>query len=161
MCVLRHSDIKAILPHRHPMLLVDTVTSLEDGVRITATKAITANEPCFVGLHGAVAADEYVYPSSLIIESFCQAAGILYAMMQTGQQRDGEVMLFGSISKFRFHGVAPVGEVMEHHVQVDKAFPDMAVFCGEVHVNGRNIANVERVVVALRPTGVLAAATAN
>ena len=37
------------LPHRYPFLLVDRVIALEKGVRITALKNVTMNEPFFGG----------------------------------------------------------------------------------------------------------------
>ena len=37
------------LPHRYPFLLVDRVIELEKGVRISALKNVTMNEPFFGG----------------------------------------------------------------------------------------------------------------
>ena len=44
------ADIRRVLPHRYPMLLVDAVTEFEPGVRLTARKAVTVNEPWYAGL---------------------------------------------------------------------------------------------------------------
>jgi 3-hydroxyacyl-[acyl-carrier-protein] dehydratase len=156
--VLSHSEIKSILPHRYPMLLVDRVVSLEPGNRITAVKNVTGNEPCFAGLVDGLEPSAYAYPNSLVIESFCQAAGILYAAEQSEVRATGKVMLFGSIARFRFHADIFPGQTMEHHVRLEKALTDSAVFSGEVRVDGKAVADVERVVVAIRPASVLAAA---
>ena len=49
MSVLTIEEIKAIIPHRYPMLLIDRVEELEAGKRIVAKKNVTANEPFFQG----------------------------------------------------------------------------------------------------------------
>ena len=40
-------EIKEIIPHRHPFLLVDCIEELEPGVRAVGYKAVTYNEPYF------------------------------------------------------------------------------------------------------------------
>ena len=42
-------EIKEIIPHRHPFLLVDCIEELEPGVRAVGYKAVTYNEPYFSG----------------------------------------------------------------------------------------------------------------
>jgi 3-hydroxyacyl-[acyl-carrier-protein] dehydratase len=156
--VLSHSAIKSILPHRYPMLLVDLVLLLEPGKQLSAIKNVTGNEPCYAGLQDGLAPEAYAYPHSLVIESFCQAAGILYSAQDSGLDTSDKVMLFGSIAKFRFHVDIFPGQTMEHLVRLDKALTDSAVFSGEVRVDGILVAEVDRVVVAIRPANVLAAA---
>ena len=40
-------DIQALLPHRHPFLLIDRITAVELGVSLQAIKNVTMNEPYF------------------------------------------------------------------------------------------------------------------
>jgi 3-hydroxyacyl-[acyl-carrier-protein] dehydratase len=156
--LLSHCEIKSILPHRYPMLLVDLVLSMEPGKQLIAIKNVTGNEPCFAGLADGLTPDAYAYPNSLVIESFCQSAGILYAAQQDRINISDHLMLFGSISKFQFHADIFPGQTMEHLVRLEKGLTDSAVFSGEVRVDGKLVAEVERVVVAIRPAYVLAAA---
>jgi len=158
--MISHSGIKSILPHRYPMLLVDAVISLEPGRCITAIKNVTGNELCFAGLVDGIAPEAYAYPVSLVIESFCQAAGILYAAALEICDNTDQVMLLGSISKFQFYRNVFPGDTMEHYVFQEKALSDSAVLSGEVRVNGKPVAQVERVVVAIRSAEVLATAKA-
>lgn len=159
--MLSHAQIKDILPHRYPMLLVDVVRTVEPGVHITALKNVTGNEACFAHLPHPAPAVAYAYPQTLIIESFCQAAGIMYSLQQRNEiDLSTLVMLFGSIAKFRFYGDVFPGDTMEHRARLERAISDAAIFSGEVWVGERKIADVERVVVALRPSDVLAT-TAN
>lgn len=159
--MISHAGIKDVLPHRHPMLLVDRVLEVDPGERIVALKNVTANEPCFAGVRDGAPEDAYAYPATLVVESFCQAAGIMYNLLRAQEAAAGDVvMLFGAISSFRFHHDVLPGSTMEHHVRLEKGLADAAVFAGEVRVDGRVVADVDRVVVALRPAEALEPAAA-
>lgn len=47
MSVMSIQEIKEIIPHRYPMLLVDRIEELEEGKRVVAKKNVTINEPFF------------------------------------------------------------------------------------------------------------------
>jgi len=157
--MLSHHEIKKLLPHRHPMLLVDAVRELQVGSHIVAVKNITGNEPCYAGLNDHADPRSLAYPCTLIIESFCQAAGILCARMQqeAGCQVEG-LMLFGAISHFRFFADALPGDTLEHHVCLEKGLSNAGTFSGVVLAQGRKIAEAERVLFAIRPVELLAGA---
>ncbi|WP_405981149.1 SDR family oxidoreductase [Streptomyces sp. NBC_00158] len=93
------------------MLLVDRVTELVPGERLTALKAVTCDEPRYADL--APDADEagHGYPRTLLIESWCQAAGVLAAWHRPNPDvLSGQVMLFGSISDAVLHRPGRPGE---------------------------------------------------
>src|SRR5262249_9168888 len=143
-------EIRKVLPHRYPMLLVDRVTELVAGQRLTAVKAVTANEPWYATGGGPA------YPPVLVVESWCQAAGVLAPWHQPNPDLlAGQVMLFGSIANIRF--VRPVlpGDVLEHRVRLARLLTDSAVFEGETVVDGHPVMTVERIVMAWRPAEVL------
>jgi 3-hydroxyacyl-[acyl-carrier-protein] dehydratase len=145
-------DIERLLPHRYPMLLVDCVTDLDPGRGIRALKTISVNEPCYQRMHGGPEARAtYAYPASLLIESFCQAAGILLLESgATAYDPTRDVMLFASIARCTFEEDAHPGDTLEHHAHVTKAFRDSAMCGGEIRVGARRIASVPQVVVAFR-----------
>ncbi len=66
------NQIKKILPHRPPFLLVDKVMKMDE-TTVVAIKNVTMNEPFFVGHFP----QEPVMPGVLIIEAMAQAGGIL------------------------------------------------------------------------------------
>src|ERR1700683_4386440 len=72
MPILEINEIRRILPHRYPMLLVDRIVELE-AERIVGIKNVTVNEPFFMGHFP----DYPVMPGVLIVEAMAQTAGVL------------------------------------------------------------------------------------
>lgn len=66
------NDIRKLLPHRYPMLLVDKVTEIKNNT-IVAVKNVSGNEPFFQGHFP----DEPVMPGVLLVEAMTQAGGLL------------------------------------------------------------------------------------
>ncbi|MCC8087833.1 MAG: bifunctional UDP-3-O-[3-hydroxymyristoyl] N-acetylglucosamine deacetylase/3-hydroxyacyl-ACP dehydratase [Rikenellaceae bacterium] len=66
------NQIKSILPHRPPFLLVDKITHI-DAASVSGIKNVTMNEPFFVGHFP----EEPVMPGVLIVEAMAQCGGIL------------------------------------------------------------------------------------
>lgn len=69
------AEIRSILPHRYPFLLVDRVLEIEPGRRIRAIKNVSCNEPFFEGHWPG----RPIMPGVLILEAMAQAAGLLIA----------------------------------------------------------------------------------
>ena len=70
--IYKIEDIKRLLPHRPPFLLIDKVLEISD-TRIVGLKNITVNEPFFLGHFP----EEPVMPGVLIMEGLAQTGGIL------------------------------------------------------------------------------------
>lgn len=88
------NEIRQLLPHRYPFLLVDRVTELDlTGKRIRAYKNVSINEPFFNGHF-----PQYpIMPGVLVIESMAQAAGILgFSLMSTKPDEDNLYFFVGS-----------------------------------------------------------------
>ena len=65
---LEVGDIRALLPHRYPFLLVDRVRQLEPDRRAVGIKNVTVNEPFFQGHFP----DQPIMPGVLILEAMAQ-----------------------------------------------------------------------------------------
>jgi 3-hydroxyacyl-[acyl-carrier-protein] dehydratase len=148
------AEIRRILPHRHPMLLVDRVTDHADGERLAAIKAVTSDEPWYADLPEDLDEQGYDYPAVLVLESWCQSAGLLAAGCRARPadgSRDGLVMLFGGVSDVRYTSRVRPGDVLEHQVRQVRMFSDTAIFEGECLVGGQPVMTVGRLLIAWRP----------
>ena len=47
--IVNINDIKRMIPHRYPFLMIDKVINLTEGVTATGIKNVTCNEPHFPG----------------------------------------------------------------------------------------------------------------
>lgn len=143
-------DIKALLPHRFPILLVDRVDEVVPGHSLVATKNVTVNEPCYAKLPAA--ATDHAYPVPLLVESWCQAAGVLAVYDRPNPDvLTGQVTLFGTITDLELGAVVRPGDVLRHHVRAQKILSDAAVLEGETLVGDTTVMRVGQVVIVLRP----------
>lgn len=150
------AGLRRLLPHRFPMLLVDEVTELVSGEHLVARKAISGNEPWYARMADAREFADLAYPKTLLIESWCQSAGVLATVDRPNPDvTRGQVMLFGSISGIEFHSDVFPGEVVEHHVEVFRALPDTLLVTGTSTASGRPVLSVSRVVMTFRPAEAL------
>lgn len=148
------NQIDGLLPHRPPMLLLDEITMLQDGVRITAQRRLSADEPWYASRQGAAAGP---YPPVLLLESWCQAAACLLATCATGST-PAELMLFAAASGVTFHTPAAPGELVEHRVSLVRLLEETAIVDGDAVIGGRRVLSVEQAIIAIRPKQGLVAA---
>jgi 3-hydroxyacyl-[acyl-carrier-protein] dehydratase len=148
--VIGVEEIKRVIPHRYPILLVDRVTEVDPGVSLVALKAITCAEPCYAR------AETYEYPVSLLLESWAQAA-VLLACWNTPNPDvlAGKVELAAGIKGVDLLEPVHPGDVVEHRVQVLRNVWDAAIVAGTSWVGGRKVLAVEQFSVALRGVEVL------
>src|SRR5580765_5445563 len=95
MPILHVNEIRTILPHRYPFLLVDRIIELEPE-RIVGIKSVTANEPFFQGHFP----DFPVMPGVLIIEAMAQTAGVL--VLKSIPDRESKLVLLVAVENARF-----------------------------------------------------------
>src|SRR3954471_8239935 len=110
--MLDAAGIPTLLPHGHPMVLVDRVVTLVPGSHIVALKAVTRAEPCYSGMGAGSDARAWAYPISLLIESFGQAAALLWLSDRPASTR--YVPMLASMRGFRVESRAYPGEVLQH-----------------------------------------------
>ena len=102
------------LPHRFPFLLVDRVTALEKGKRITALKNVTINEPFFVGHFP----HRPVMPGVLMLEALAQAAALLAFDALDATPNDQMVYYFAGIEGARFKRPVEPGDQLVLQVEL-------------------------------------------
>ena len=90
-------EIKKILPHRYPFLLVDRVLEVQKGKYCKAFKNISGNEEVFQGHFPSQA----VLPGVMIIEALAQTAGIVIHSDKY-ENLSREIVFFAGIDKAKF-----------------------------------------------------------
>ncbi len=99
-------DIRAVLPHRYPFLLVDRFVS-QEGDRFVCVKNVSFGEPFFVGHFP----DEPVMPGVLIVEALAQAAAVGLAVREG--VTSGAIGYLAGIDGARFRRKVVPGDVLE------------------------------------------------
>ncbi|WP_286232876.1 3-hydroxyacyl-ACP dehydratase FabZ [Thalassotalea sediminis] len=131
-------EIRQLIPHRYPMLLVDRVLDFEPGKTLHAIKNVTINEPVFTGHFPDLA----IFPGVMILEALAQATGLL-GFKSTEAREEDEMYLFASIDNAKFkHPVTP-GDTMHLHVEFVKERRGMWKFYGEARVDGKVVCSAD------------------
>ncbi|HIR00470.1 MAG TPA: 3-hydroxyacyl-ACP dehydratase FabZ [Candidatus Scybalocola faecavium] len=126
MRTLGIKEIMDILPHRHPFLLVDKAEIIEEGKKAVGYKAVTYDEPFFVGHFP----QEPVMPGVLIMEAMAQIGAILI-LSQEGME--GKLAFFGGINKARFRQKIVPGTMLRMEVEIIKQKGPMGVGHGRAY----------------------------
>ncbi len=124
-------DIRGLLPHRFPFLLVDRIVEFEPNVNITGLKNVTVNEPFFQGHFP----DEPIMPGVLILEAMAQT-GIIFAKLTDPLVRE-ELLVFASIDKVKFRRPVVPGDQLVMKLGLLKRRKTMWKIKGEAYVDQR------------------------
>ena len=133
-------EIKKILPHRYPFLLIDRVIEVKQGDYIKALKNITYNEPFF---HGHFP-NKSVMPGVLIIEAFAQATALLGAYgFNEVRDSDNELYYLLGVDKARFRKPAGPGDQIIIEVKFITVKRGIWKFEANAYVDSDEVASAE------------------
>ena len=136
MSVMSIQEIKEIIPHRYPMLLVDRIEELEEGKRVVAKKNVTINEPFFQGHFP----HEPVMPGVLIVEAMAQAGAV--ALLSLPDFR-GKTAYFGGLDEAKFRKKVTPGDTLILEVEILKVKSAAGIGKGIAYVDGKKVAEAE------------------
>jgi beta-hydroxyacyl-ACP dehydratase FabZ len=136
MAILDINQIRQILPHRYPMLLVDRIVELE-AERIVGIKSVTANEPFFMGHFP----DFPVMPGVLIVEAMAQTAGVL--VLKSIPDRESKMVLLVSVESAKFRKPVVPGDQLRIEMTLLKRKASVAKMAGKAYVDGVVVAEAE------------------
>ena len=141
---LAQEEIKNIIPHRDPMLLVSTVEEMIPGERIVSTFWVDPDREIFKGHFPG----EPVLPGVYSVECMAQTADILLLSMD---RYAGKVPLFLGINNVRFLRKILPGDTLEIHAKLasERVEKAIATCAAEVYNHGELAATGE-VTLAMR-----------
>ena len=130
MAGLMYKDqIKEIIPHRDPFLLIDSVIELEPGVKCVAEKYMSPDEFWFKGHFP----DYPVVPGVLMIEMLAQAGCV--AMLSLPENK-GKTGFFGGIKEAKFRRQVVPGDTLRLETEIIKVKGPIGIGKAIASVNG-------------------------
>jgi UDP-3-O-[3-hydroxymyristoyl] N-acetylglucosamine deacetylase/3-hydroxyacyl-[acyl-carrier-protein] dehydratase len=130
-------DIREIMPHRYPMLLVDKIVELEDRKRVVGIKNVTINEPFFQGHFPG----HPIMPAVLIIEAMAQAGGVL--LLNTVERPETKLMYFMGIDNAKFRAPVRPGDTLRFELELLKLRRRFCMMHGQAFVGDTLVAEAD------------------
>jgi len=136
--VINIDQIKKLIPHRAPFLLIDRVEHVVLDSEATGIKMVSGNEPYFAGHFP----DFPVMPGVLIVEALAQTASVMVAATIPGVTA-GKLVFFTTVEKARFRQPVRPGDVVKLHVVKNTNKGPLWKFVGKASVDGKLVAEAD------------------
>ena len=135
---LNIEEIKSLIPHRYPFLLIDRLTEIRPFESATGIKNVTINENFFQGHFE----NKAVMPGALIIESMAQSAGtlVLYSLKKTYENISVYLL---SVDKAKFRKPVCPGDVLRMEVKKKNNVRNIWKFVCKSFVDNNLVAEAE------------------
>jgi 3-hydroxyacyl-[acyl-carrier-protein] dehydratase len=127
---LEIEDIKAILPHRAPFLLLDRILELEPDRRVVGLKNVTSNERYFIAGPGGVP----TLPASILTEAMAQVGAVLILVRPENR---GRLVYFMGIDRVRYRRPVVAGDQLRLEAEVVRMRSRMGSLRGRALVEGK------------------------
>tara|TARA_B100001093_G_scaffold53125_1_gene45089 strand:+ start:8674 stop:9117 length:444 start_codon:yes stop_codon:yes gene_type:complete len=124
------NEIKKILPHRYPFLLIDRVIEVNKDEYAHAIKCVSVNEPFFQGHFPG----RPLMPGVLVVESIVQTACFAVAKHLKGTMKNPGVS-FMTIDKCKFRKPVTPGDLLNLKVNRINKVRNVYKFEGKCYVN--------------------------
>ncbi|WP_088548151.1 3-hydroxyacyl-ACP dehydratase FabZ [Paenibacillus aquistagni] len=133
---LNTQQIKEIIPHRYPFLLVDRIVEVVEGERAVGIKNVTINEPFFQGHFP----DYPVMPGVLIMEALAQVGAYSILMKE---ENKGRIGFLAGIDNARFRGQVFPGDTLTLEVNITRLKGSIGKGQATAKVGDRVVAEAE------------------
>lgn len=112
--VVSTEEIMKVLPHRFPMLLIDTILEYEAGSYAIAKKVFSYTESYFAGHYPK----HPIVPGTILLESLSQTAS--FAILSGGGRETEGSLLFTGVNKLRFYRAVYPGDCVIFRAEIIK-----------------------------------------
>ena len=136
---LNKEEIKNLLPHRDPMLLIDKLINIKK--LFSATALVNVKEDSFF-VQGHFP-DQPVMPGVLIVEAFGQAAAALTAHGIDKSTYENKLVFLMSIEKARFRNPVIPDCLLELNIEAIRSHGRVWKYKGEAYVEGKKMADAQ------------------
>lgn len=139
-------DIRRMIPHRYPFLMIDRVVNVEPAKGAVGIKNVTANEPHFQG-HFPV---RPIMPGVMIVEAMAQTSAVM--VVRTLNRIDHDLLVyFMGIDKAKFRKAVQPGDTLELHITTLRNRGKVWRFWGEGRVGDTLVAEAEFAAMIMSP----------
>ena len=136
---LNKEEIKKLLPHREPMLLIDELTNIKKLFSATAILNVR-NDSFFVQGH---LPGQPVMPGVFIVEAFGQAAAALTAHGLDKSTYENKLVFLMNIEKARFRNPIVPDCKLELNIEAIRSHGRVWKYKGEAMVEGKKMADAQ------------------
>ena len=136
---LNKNQIKDLLPHREPMLLIDELIEIKKLSSATGILNLTKDSP-FVQGHFP---GQPVMPGVLIVEAFGQTAAALTAHGIDKETYENKLVFLMSVEKARFRNPVIPNCKLELKIESIRSHGRVWKYKGEAYVNGKKMADAQ------------------
>lgn len=136
MPLLDQEQIKEIIPHRDPFLLIDEVIEMEPGVRIVAQKHLKEDEFWFQGHFP----EKPVQPGVLTIEMLAQAGAVCVLCLP---ENKGKIGFLGGVNNAKFRGMVLPGDTLRLEVEMVKMRRNIGIGKAAAYVGDKRVVSAE------------------
>lgn len=136
--VINIDQIKKLIPHRAPFLLIDRVQHVVLNSEATGIKMVSGNEPYLAGHFPNFP----VMPGVLTVEALAQTASVLVAATFP-DLTEGKLVFFTTVEKARFRQPVRPGDVVKLHVIKHTNKGPLWKFAGKASVDGKLVAEAD------------------
>ncbi|HFL3236665.1 TPA: 3-hydroxyacyl-ACP dehydratase FabZ [Clostridioides difficile] len=130
------NQIKELIPHRYPFLMVDRIIEIVEGKGAVGIKSVTSNEPYFPGHFP----DYPVIPGVLIVEALAQVGGIAMSNVESNNHKIG---LLTGIDHCRFKKQVKPGDQLHLEFEVIRTKGQIVKGMGIAKVNNELVCEAE------------------